>query len=357
MGGRRGRDATRTRRRARAPEPATDEYAAARGRDGGRTATTGGAAERRDGERRAELTTTAGGAAGRRWPRGGGRRARRGAAGRRRRRAAAPLLAALAALLVLAVIGAVALAGRGDGGGDDTPQAQSTPEATATATAEKTADARSRRRRRRDAGADGHADAGADRPRPPTPEPTETPTPAPDAGRRRPATRSALQAKGHTALPGGDIQTRAHQPQGRGRAVRRRAPGRSRAPTRCTTTARRSLPAGQPDEAVQILEARLARFDNQNGTVRELLKKARKAAKDDERGGHYPSVDARGRASGASRASVTTASAAWAPWSRLPPPVRASAWSMFSTVSTPNAHGTPVRSWTSMIPRAASEQT
>ena len=38
--------------------------------------------------------------------------------------------------------------------------------------------------------------------------------------------------------------------------------------------------AGRPGEAVQILEARLARFDNQNGTVRELLKKARKDAKD-----------------------------------------------------------------------------
>ena len=57
------------------------------------------------------------------------------------------------------------------------------------------------------------------------------------------------------------------------------------------------------------------------------------------------------------RASARTASAAWAPWSRFPPPVRASAWSMFSTVSTPNAHGTPVRSCTSMIPRAASLQT
>ena len=33
------------------------------------------------------------------------------------------------------------------------------------------------------------------------------------------------------------------------------------------------------------------------------------------------------------------------------------AWSMFSTVSTPNAHGTPVRSWTSWMPRAASAHT
>ena len=39
------------------------------------------------------------------------------------------------------------------------------------------------------------------------------------------------------------------------------------------------LQAGRPDEAVQILEARLARFDNQNGTVRDLLKQARKASR------------------------------------------------------------------------------
>jgi len=39
------------------------------------------------------------------------------------------------------------------------------------------------------------------------------------------------------------------------------------------------LQAGRPDEAAQILEARLARFDNQNGTVRDLLKRARKASR------------------------------------------------------------------------------
>ncbi len=39
------------------------------------------------------------------------------------------------------------------------------------------------------------------------------------------------------------------------------------------------MQAGRPAEAVQVLEARLARFDNQNGTVRDLLKKAKKAAK------------------------------------------------------------------------------
>ena len=39
------------------------------------------------------------------------------------------------------------------------------------------------------------------------------------------------------------------------------------------------LLAGRPAEAVQILELRLQRFDNQNGTVRALLKKAQKAAR------------------------------------------------------------------------------
>jgi predicted Zn-dependent protease len=37
--------------------------------------------------------------------------------------------------------------------------------------------------------------------------------------------------------------------------------------------------AGRPAEAVPVLEARLQRFDNQNGTVKALLKQARKASK------------------------------------------------------------------------------
>ena len=52
-----------------------------------------------------------------------------------------------------------------------------------------------------------------------------------------------------------------------------------------------------------------------------------------------------------------TACAALRPWSRLSPPARASAWSMFSAVMTPKAHGTPVVSATSWMPRAASAQT
>src|SRR5206468_12823748 len=49
-----------------------------------------------------------------------------------------------------------------------------------------------------------------------------------------------------------------------------------------------------------------------------------------------------------------TTSAAWRPVSRWSPPERASACSMLSTGRAPNAHGTPVRSWTSWVPRAAS---
>ncbi len=58
-----------------------------------------------------------------------------------------------------------------------------------------------------------------------------------------------------------------------------------------------------------------------------------------------------------SSAAASTASAAWRPWSRLSPPARASACSRVSQVITPKAQGTPVESWTSWIPRAASEQT
>jgi predicted Zn-dependent protease len=39
------------------------------------------------------------------------------------------------------------------------------------------------------------------------------------------------------------------------------------------------LAAGRPQEAAAVLEQRLQRFDNQNGTVKALLKKAQKASK------------------------------------------------------------------------------
>ena len=160
---------------------------------------------------------------------------------------------------------------------------------------------------------------------------------------------------------------------------------------------------GQYDAAIQALEQRLNEYgDNESGEVEKELQQGppqraqgrrglsrglgrREVSRDRQAGPDTPGallprkrpdtsepgalrfpqrgrLTSPGAASQASseafiRARVTTASAAWAPWSRLPPPVRASAWSMFSTVSTPKAHGTPVRNWTSMIPRAASEQT
>ena len=52
-----------------------------------------------------------------------------------------------------------------------------------------------------------------------------------------------------------------------------------------------------------------------------------------------------------------TVRAALRPWSRLPPPARASACSIVSQVMTPKAQGTPVSSCTSWMPRAASAQT
>ena len=89
---------------------------------------------------------------------------------------------------------------------------------------------------------------------------------------------SELQAKGHSALQAGDVQ---------GALANLKA-----AIDQCGDSAQVDpcayamydygvalVAAGRPAEAVQILEARLARFDNQNGTVRQLLKKARKDAK------------------------------------------------------------------------------
>ena len=70
-------------------------------------------------------------------------------------------------------------------------------------------------------------------------------------------------------------------------------------------------------------------------------------------------VDQRHRQPSSRRSAAirSTARAASSPWWRLPPPTRASACSIVLTVSTPNAHGTPVSSDTRAIPLAASWQT
>ena len=196
------------------------------------------------------------------------------------------------------------------------------------------------------------ADATRPRPRPrrPRPPPPRRPPPRRPPRPRPAAARATLQARGHSALAAGNLTGRAQRPQGGDRRLRQLHRGRPLR-LRAVRLRRRAGAPGRAAEAIPVLEARLQRFDNQTGTVDGA------AEEGPARGQEGPAATARAKRARFSRASATTASAACAPWSRLPPPVRASAWSMFSTVSTPNAHGTPVRSWTSMIPRAASAQT
>src|SRR5207248_8904309 len=72
-----------------------------------------------------------------------------------------------------------------------------------------------------------------------------------------------------------------------------------------------------------------------------------------------PEVDLAGRQESSRRSSAirSTARAASSPVWRLPPPARAIACSISSTVRTPKEHGTPVSRPTRAIPRAASEHT
>ena len=388
VGGRRGRDAARSRRRpgaARDGAPPTDEYDNpsghrddSRGRAGGNGTDGRGAAwagddghagrRRRLGRRRPWRRRPARRRGGRRGPR---RRTRHATQRGRRREPRHPAAAAAAPRARRGRPPIPAASARRRRCSPAWPcwrrlrwSGRSRSRAAAAATAN--------RRRRADIDRDRHGDAREDRDghaeptdtptaKPtdtPTPEPTETATPEPTQTAtppRRPRVRTtpsgnpsrSSRPRGTTRCQAGDVQAALDQPaRPQSTQCGDSAPGRSRAlrdvRLRGGAVSRRS-----PGEAVQILEARLARFDNQNGTVRRA-----------------PQEGAQGRQGQAarpserrSRASVTTASAACAPWSRLPPPVRASAWSMFSTVSTPNAHGTPVRSWTSMIPRAASAQT
>jgi serine/threonine-protein kinase len=176
-------------------------------------------------------------------------------------------------------VGLVVLAGAGAAialsGGDDTPEARTTPEPTATRTAEAT----------ETASPDPTKSATAEPTDTPTAEPTDTPTaeptgtPSPEPSGGAPSGNpSELQAKGHTALLNGDTE---------GAIANLKAAidscGDSGQVDPCAYAmydyGQALLQAGRPAEAVQILEARLQRFDNQNGTVRALLKKAKKAAK------------------------------------------------------------------------------
>jgi serine/threonine-protein kinase len=209
---------------------------------------------------------------------GRGTAARRGpATPEPRRRSAAPLLIGLGLIALLAVIGAVALAGRG--GDDPAPRTETTPEATATASPEKTAEPTPT------ASPDPTETPSPDPTEAPTEEPTPaTPTPKPPEKTPKPAgetpkgSPAALQARGHQALLGGDIQ---------GALTNLKAAvdscGASTQVDPCAYAmydyASALVAAGRPAEAVPVLEARLQRFDNQNGTVKALLKKAQKAAK------------------------------------------------------------------------------
>ena len=53
--------------------------------------------------------------------------------------------------------------------------------------------------------------------------------------------------------------------------------------------------AGRPQEAIPILEARLRRFDNQNGTVKALLRKAQQEASGGAAGGGHGNGHGKGK--------------------------------------------------------------
>ena len=212
--------------------------------------------------RRAGTATTARGAGGR-----GNGVARNGRAGvaRPSRRGGAPLLVGLGALVLLAVIAVVVLASGGGGGGNNqakhTPTA--TPRKTATPTPTKTSTPTPTK-------------TSTPTPTPTqtaTPTPTPTPTPPPPSG----GDPSALQAKGHSELLAGNYPAAINDLSGAVKAC-----GSSSAVDPCAYAmydlADALVLSGRPQDAIPILRARLQRFDNQNGTVEALLRKAEQEA-------------------------------------------------------------------------------
>ncbi|HWK26755.1 MAG TPA: protein kinase [Solirubrobacter sp.] len=190
--------------------------------------------------------------------RDGGRRS----AERRRRSVVGPLLFVLGALAVLAAAGGYAYATRDDAESppraETTPTATPSPRATSTPTPEATPTA---------------TPSPTDTP---TPAPTETATPEPEtpgAGEPPSGDPSKLQAAGHTALLNGDVETALTDLKAAIDAC-----GGSAQVDPCAYAmydyAAALLAAGRAEEAAQVLEQRLARFDDQNATVRDLLKKA-----------------------------------------------------------------------------------
>ena len=197
-----------------------------------------------------------------------------------RRRSAAPLIAGLGALLLLAVVGAIALAGRGNGG-DDQARNTPTPQATAEKTAkpEKTAEPT-------DTPTAKPTDTPTAKPTDtPTAEPTDTATPeaTPAAPSGKPNLKAATQAQlaGYNARRAGDFQT---------------ALTKAREAQQLCGSAHELSPCGyalfeegaalnglgQPDAAIPVLQRRLDEYgDNESGEVTKELKKAKKAAKKD----------------------------------------------------------------------------
>lgn len=194
-----------------------------------------------------------------------------------RRRSAAPLIAGLALLALLAVIGAIALANRGDGGNEPNSRAESTPEATASPerTEEPTADP---------------TEEATPEPTPEetaSPDPTEEPTPeatptAQATGEPDLERAQALQLEGYNARRAGDFET---------------ALARSRAALDACAGSRELSPCGyalfeegaalnalgQYEAAIASLERRLNEYgDNESGEVEKELRKARRNA---QRGG------------------------------------------------------------------------
>jgi serine/threonine protein kinase len=179
-----------------------------------------------------------------------------------RRRGPAVLLGALAGLVVLAVIVGIVLASGGDSD-KPKPRAKATPAKTTKPKASATAKPKQK-----------------STPTPtPTPTPTATPTPTPTATATQTAQAaggnpSALQAKGHNELLAGNLPAALNDLKAAVDAC-----GNSTAVDPCAYAmydyGDALVRSGRPDEAIPVLEARLQRFDNQNGTVKALLKKAR----------------------------------------------------------------------------------
>jgi serine/threonine protein kinase len=195
----------------------------------------------------------------------------------RARRSGAPLLIALIALVVLAGAGIFALANRDNGSsGGENSRAQSTPEATATPSPKP-----HKSPKPTPTASPKPTDTPTQAPtETPTQAPTDTPTPkathtaTPSAPSTSPAT---LEARGHSQLLSGDTQGAVTTLKAAVDAC-----GGSTQVDPCAYAmydyADALVRAGRANEAIPVLQARLARFDNQNGTVRALLKKAQREA-------------------------------------------------------------------------------